>query len=368
VTVQESQAIVAQAQSGGQHVDYWVRCLPHDFPGMVAEFFPEAGTPSPGYYLIGDEWPIPPNPAYAFILDSHAVPVWYLAQPNTGIFNANTGAFDVDSQVDGGVSFITWTSTSSESPFHLWQFSPVGMTDISSTGWALDPHELQHLSNGDWLLFTDQVQPGVDMTGYGDAGFNGPSQSILPCDILEVDGTGNVVWKWIGTDHLDAVKDNVVPGYQAGPDRRAYADPFHCNSIDVDPANGNLLVSTRMTNSVFYIEKSSGKILWKMGGQTFTKDSAAYVPVTDGFNAAHDARLLPGWSSKCGGTGQISIFDDSSFDSGTARGVIYDVNVGVDDGSGTCPPAGATPSWQYKGLGTSFIMGSFRVMPDGDRA
>src|SRR4029077_6421080 len=108
---------------------------------------------------------------------------------------------------------------------------------------------------------------------------------------------------------------------------------YHCNSVDIDPANGNYLVSARHMDSVFYVEKTTGKVLWKMGGAKFSKDSATYVAVPDPFFRQHDGRLGPGWLPDChGGTGQISVFDDetSVVRGGSmpgARGVIYDVVV-----------------------------------------
>jgi hypothetical protein len=62
------------------------------------------------------------------------------------------------------------------------------------------------------------------------------------------------------------VKDNTYVGFESGPRGVGEPDPFHCNSIDVEPATGNLLVSGRHMDSIFYIERSTGKILWKMGG------------------------------------------------------------------------------------------------------
>ncbi len=81
--------------------------------------------------------------------------------------------------------------------------------------------------------------------------------------------------------------------WDSGP----FVDVFHCNSIDVDPANGNLLVSCRNMVSIFYVERSTGKVLWKMGGKRASLDNATYVLVEDPFFRQHDARLQLGWSA-----------------------------------------------------------------------
>lgn len=375
VTVNADQAVVATATQGKTSVEYWVRCLPPAFPTMEMVAHPDAGAPTPGYYLVGNESPPHPGVGYVMIVDGNGVPVWYAAQPSTPPYTSNSGAFDVDTPGVGVISFITWPSANQASPFQLRDLAKGTTRDVAATGWALDPHELRFLPNGNFLMFTDQLQKGVDLTGFNvalsDGGVDayGPNSAMFSCDILEVDPTGNVVWRWIASDHLDPVKDSEFPSLQGWSGGPLMPDPFHCNSIDVDTANGgNLLISARHMHSLFYIERSSGKILWKMGGSEYTKEGAPYVPVADPFFFQHDARLRPGWSLGCGGKGQISVFDDhlhaANVQTGTARGVIYDVNVGVGAGCGT---PGASVAWQYDGARYSVLMGSFRIYPDGTR-
>jgi len=187
--------------------------------------------------------------------------------------------------------------------------------------------------------------------------------------VVEFDATGAVVWDWKASDHFDPVKDSTFPEF-IGTGYGVY----HCNALDVDPENGNVLVSARDMDSVFYVERSSGKVLWKMGGKKFTKDGATYVAVKDPFYRQHDARLLPGWSSGCqGGHGQVSVFDDETAMPGPARGVVYDVTVGPADAGlsgcdgGAASAAGATVAWQHAGATSSDIMGSFRSASGGAR-
>jgi hypothetical protein len=192
-----------------------------------------------------------------------------------------------------------------------------------------------------------------------------------------------VVWTWSASDHFEAkdvctspqtaaASDGVAPG------GAATYDVFHCESIDIDPANGNLLVAARHMNSVFYIDKAdTQKVLWKMGGKNSSKDNATFITVADPFDQQHDARLVAGWSSTChGGTGQVSMFDDETTSGEVARGVVYDVVVG---GSGSaCPDGGAFDggapapgtainAWQYQGIHPSAGTGSMRISPDNTR-
>lgn len=394
VSVQENQAIVAAAANDDATTEYWVRCLPAEFPQLRMTAYDEAGAP-PGYYLVGNFLPID-RPSFAIVLDGRGVPVWYYQ---------GAAISDVDAVVPGSVSFYLRPSTS-DYAFDVQRLSSLGTSDllVGLGGLGRDTpsatisagHELRVLPNGDYLILSNPTRSGVDLSGVKvflpDGGHDsfGPSSTIEDCDVVEFDPkTGAVAWRWSAFDHLDPLEDTRVWEVAAartapdggtvvamGADGGPVVDPFHCNSVDVDPANGNLLVSARELDSIFYIDKRTGAILWKMGGSAYTKDLASYVAVVDSFHRQHDVRFLPGWSADCnGGTGQISMFDDDSYLPGVARGVVYDVVVGPGDGAplacdgGTVDGGGgqATVAWQYGGTMNSRGLGSFRILADGSR-
>ena len=308
------------------------------------------------------------------MLDQNGVPVWY-----TQVANKGSSAFNVDAVVSGAISFVP---SPAAKPYEIHHLAPLVTTYLAHLA---DEHELQVLPSGNVLTLGSALETGVDLTGYNvplpDGGVEalGPNGFIHGCDIEETAPDGGVVWQWTGTDHLDSVVDCTYPQLipsAPSPDGGAVADPFHCNSIDVDPANGNLLVSARDMDSIFYVDKLTGKILWKMGGSPYTKDKAVYVAMTDPFHRQHDARFQPSWVSTCsGGKGQISVFDDETDLPGPARGVVYDVDIALGDGGGTgdCGATGdggsgtASVAWQYKGSISSGVLGSFRILADGSR-
>jgi hypothetical protein len=367
LSVAENQAVVAAATRGTATQEYWVRCLPHDFPSLRMLPHPDAGRATPGYYLVGNASVPTREAGYAMVLDGNGVPVWYYRERD------GLGVFNVDSMIRGEISFV---SSPSRFPYEIHQLSPLTITEVSVSGKPPDEHEMRILANGNYLVLGSPLQKGVDLTGLAiplpDGGVEsfGPNSSILGCNVQEVNSTGKVVWEWIATDHFDPVRDTTFLYPALGPSDALVVEPFHCNSIDVD-ANGNLLISARHMDSVFYVERSTGKVLWKMGGATYSKDNATYVGVADPFYRQHDARLLPGWNSTCsGGSGQISLFDDETEKPGPARAMVYDVNVGEREGGAAgCDGGvlGATVAWEYKGKVSIPAAGSFRLSEDGSR-
>jgi hypothetical protein len=63
------------------------------------------------------------------------------------------------------------------------------------------------------------------------------------------------------------------PSYPAVPESESYTNPtgggdyFHINSIDQYPdSTGDLLISARNTSTVYRVSRSTGKIVWRLGG------------------------------------------------------------------------------------------------------
>jgi hypothetical protein len=188
----------------------------------------------------------------------------------------------------------------------------------------------------------------VDLTGLD--GFE-EDEAIADCEIQEIDPAGQLVWSWFASDHVDPVTESLEPATDV-INGQTEIDVYHCNSIDL-AANGDLLVSMRHTNAVFYIDRGTGDVVWKLGGTPVNKDGAACIRLVDDpqveFTLQHDARFQP--------NGDVSLFDDHGVGFGVARGVEY----AIDHDAGT-----ATVAWQFLGKNASAFEGSFRRYPDGE--
>jgi hypothetical protein len=347
VDVQENQALVVGVTTSGETAPYWIRCLPHDFPNLQMILHPEAGTPTPGYYLLSGFSPMNGDGDYAIMLDTNGVPVWYHA--TLGGF----GGANVDDIIPGTISWMPYRITPYFAPiaanYELHHLAAGTTTYLEPSGTPFDMHELRLLPNGDYLVLTAPISTGVDLSGLMSYGTD---EQMFECDIEEVAPDGSVVWQWSASDHFDPAIDSTWP-LSFSVDGGMVVDTYHCNSIDVDP-DGNLLVSARHMDSIFLISKATGAVIWKMGGSSYSKDDTTYITVTNdpltSFYRQHDARLQP--------NGQVSLYDDQTDLPTEARAVVYAYS--VDAGT-------ASPVWQYLGQATSASMGSFRILDDGSR-
>ncbi len=325
------QAIVIQNQ-------YWIRCLPPDFPQVAVEY--PNGRPTPGYFLVN-------SLAYGIVFDTNGVPVWYARGGN--VSNVDSPAPNVISLAPNASPGEFGTSTAAQFEIHALDTQTTTIVRAANDA-PTDAHELRTLANGDHLLFTYPIESNVDLTGL--SSFSS-SENMADCEIEEVDGSNTLVWSWLASDHVDAVSESLEP-QTTTVNGETVRDVFHCNAIDVD-ASGNLLVSMRHACALFYVDRSTGKVLWKVGGSTMNKDGATYLGVTNDtngpFNMQHDARFLP--------NGDISLYDDHGaiLNGGLSRGVEY----AIDHTANT-----ATEVWQFLGNEQSQYEGSFRRNADGE--
>jgi hypothetical protein len=102
--------------------------------------------------------------------------------------------------------------------------------------------------------------------------------------IQEVDEDNNLVWEWSSKGHF--LSENMDRAFLLDSNK---LDIPHFNSIDIDSA-GNFLVSARYTHEVFYLNRQTDSIEWRLGGNlsdfTFLNDSLPFL-------GQHQPRWLP---------------------------------------------------------------------------
>ncbi len=351
VTVSPGQAVVVTVTpASAAPVEYWVRCLPSDFPKMTAA---RRDKVVPGWYLAASL-----NSHYAVILDDHGAPVWYQ--------DTHAPVIDVKLLPDGN---LAWTKllgatygTTPDGAYEVRTFEGALVRTWASVGAITDHHDLQPTAGGTMLMISYHQRDDVDVSALGPQ-YSSPS-SVVDTWIQELSPAGAVVWSWHSEDHLDvtetvAQEDN--PGILATPGSPTQVlDLIHTNSVEQDPATGDLIVSARHLDAVFRVRRDpgqadDGKVLWKLGGNAPTDSATTHLTIAgDSFGGPrrqHDARLLP--------NGHLTLFDNESFHPGTSsRGVEY----ALDLGAGT---ARLVQAWGRTDGAQAFGLGSMRRQADG---
>ncbi len=213
-------------------------------------------------------------------------------------------------------------------------------------GYRTDEHEFLVYPDGTALLMAYDAQildMSVIVTG-------GNTEAIVTGLVIqELDADDNVVFEWRSWDHIE-----ITEAVQQVCLTCVEVDYIHGNSIDIDFDN-NLLVSTRHLSAILKIDRSTGEVIWRMGGE---KNDFDFVNETgiNHFYYQHHFRILP--------DGTYSLFNNANFQIPQASGAkIYE----LDQSAMT-----ATLKWEYvhPTIDGFYLygraMGSVQLLPNGN--
>jgi hypothetical protein len=128
----------------------------------------------------------------------------------------------------------------------------------AGNGFRGDLHEFL-ISPQDTALITIYSPVRWDLSSVG-----GPQDGVVLDGIAqEIDiATGEVLFEWHSLEHV-SIEESYFKRPEAPNDLYDY---FHINSIDVDH-DDNLIISSRNTWTVYKVERNSGEVVWRLGGE-----------------------------------------------------------------------------------------------------
>ncbi len=292
--------------AGGQTSTFHVRCLPSDFPQWS---FSRTGKSSIAYTLLAPAQNTAAPGRFIAFMDKNGVPVWWYA-------TAATAPIDAKLLADDTVAFANFPGGP---PYQVRRLDGSLVRVVGTVGTPTDFHELQRLSNGNYLVLSYKLRNGVDLTSLG-----GPaSATVTDAEVQEVTPAGSLVWSWNSKDHIALSESqpwaaNIVNSPTQLPGGILAYDIVHINAIEPD-GNG-LILSFRHLNGVYRILRSDGSIDWKLGGTTTSKsltvsgDPRGPNPL----GGQHDPRRLP--------DGTVSIHDNGTLLNRAPRAVRYRID------------------------------------------
>lgn len=159
-------------------------------------------------------------------------------------------------------------------------------------GAVTDLHDFQLTPHGTALITAHRKVP-ADLSALG-----GPAKGVVWGSVAqEVDvATGKVLFEWDSSEHVPLSESQAK---LAGGTAKMPYDYFHINSIDLAP-DGDLLISSRNTWTIYKVARQGGAIRWRLGG----KKSDFELGPGAKFEWQHDARMPR--------PGLITLFDNAS--------------------------------------------------------
>lgn len=311
---------------------FHVRCLPSDFPRYR---FARRRAGGPGYFMVQM------NNDYATIFNRHGVPVWW--------YKATGSPINAELLGDGTVAWSPQSGQSLTGGFEVRRLNGRLVRVVGAVGHPTDIHELLRLPNGNYLLSAQVTKRHVDASAFGGSS----NAKVIGFEIQEVTPGGQLVWKWDSLKHIgldetppgwwDTALENAEPGQPL--------DIQHWNSVEVD--GRFLLLSFRHLDAVYEISRSTGGVVWKLGG-TPTAKSLEVMNDPHGsypLDGQHDARRES--------DGTITIHDNFTRLRKPPRAVRYR----VDPHAGTAKLVQSIRDPSARG---SFCCGSARRLPSRD--
>lgn len=243
----------------------------------------------------------PDGQAGAVIVDNGGQPIWE---------NPIAGAVTTDFRVQRyrASPVLTWWEGSIELGHGVGEYviADSGYRTVrrvqAAGGLRGDLHEFLITPHGTALL-TSYVLTRADLSTVGGS----RAGSIQDAIFQEIDlASGAVLLEWHSLDH--------IPLEESYSPVSADWDFFHINSVDLD-GDGNLLISSRSTHTVYKLNRS-GEIIWRLGG----KRSDFSMGPGSSFAWQHDARRQL--------DGTLTIFDNGATPAveRLSRGLILDLD------------------------------------------
>ena len=205
----------------------------------------------------------PPGPIGPEIVDNQGRPIWF--NPITN----GQSATDFRVQQYKGQPVLTWSQSAGiggqaiglTKDYILDTQYQVIATVVAGNGYDADSHEFRITPENTALITIYNAVP-YDLSSIG-----GPADGYVVEGIVqEIDiESGKVLFEWHSLDHV-ALDESYNPLPPSPTTASTAWDYFHINAVSLD-VDGNLLISSRHTWTVYKLDRQTGAVIWRLGGK-----------------------------------------------------------------------------------------------------
>lgn len=284
---------------------HYVRCLPSDFPALTAT----GRATAPGWYFASTL-----GPNYVFVLDEYGVPVWYKKTtfPMIAAWVLGNGTTAWRRWTGGGFPGGNGNSEPTPLGFELHDLSGAKVGDVGPVNGTepLDWHEILELPGGGHAVITYPIRnTGTPRTcTRATDGSTTTTTRVVDSDIVELDASGNEVWRWSSSTKTNIATETQIPvcfdtavGFAL--------DYMHLNSLE-RLADGDYVISARHFNSIERIDRTTGNVEWKIGGTAPTTGTLLSIRDANGASAGAGARPIGPHDARVAPNGDVTVHDN----------------------------------------------------------
>lgn len=300
--------VVSTIDDDGKDINYTIHYLPEDIPEANVII---SNSPTDGYIFISyidfsldaglTEY------TYIAILNNEGFPVYYKKIPNKGVINFNY--FDIGNDQKRFSYNNNETGTVVVMNENFEEIKQLNLSSNNNHGeYPTDNHDFIYINDNNYILPAYVNRENVDMTAYG-----GKDSVTLIDFVFQEVKDNQVIFEWSSADYPE-ILEAIDPIYVNQYNLDKPVDYFHFNSITIDPLDDNFIVSARHTNQVYKIDRTSGEIVWRLGGSS----SDFLLTENEIFSHQHHVSITK--------DGTLLLFDNGVTKDQQTRIVEYDIN------------------------------------------
>ncbi len=281
---------VVVSATGLTSTTYTIHYVPSDFPTYTVSA--EAGAGTEDILLTSDG-------EYAFMIDRAGNPLYYrtflpndvenlqqMVLPDAGTFYTVAVGVSNPNGWTLGVDHVMDQQFNDVADYQLPAYAQHGVLPAEA-------HDFQLLGPGHYVAEA-YVQRTLNLSTVNPA-YNAAAQ-VLSCLLQEVDN-GSVLVEWDSANFTSLYGDSTLASSLSGT---ALVDYLHLNSLQIDPSDGNFIVSFRNTSSIIKVNRTTAAIMWTLGG----KEDMFGLTATQLPNLQHHARKQA--------DGSLTVYDDGN--------------------------------------------------------
>ena len=125
----------------------------------------------------------------------------------------------------------------------------------------LDVHDFILLGSNHYMAISAHLQTPTNIPD----SLNPSSKARVVACLIEEVQNGQVIFKWNGTGHPEFYGESVENNNFS--DSVNTIDYMHMNSLCIDPNDNNIICSFRNLNEIIKINRTTGVIMWRLGGK-----------------------------------------------------------------------------------------------------
>ena len=129
-----------------------------------------------------------------------------------------------------------------------------------TTEMAVDGHEFVYIDDNHYITLTYFQKVATNIP----ASLNPVANCKVITPLIQEVLNDKVIWEWQGADYPEFYANSVESNNFN--DATGFHDYMHMNSMFIDPTDNNLICSNRNQNNVIKINRTTGAIIWRLGG------------------------------------------------------------------------------------------------------